>query len=90
MLDYILYFILYIYFFILYFYIYITIEAQRGCLAWKKKSFVITSDKAIRLDGFTSLQTRGIQAYWHEKSPTEENSDVLMGRRGVFFEERKT
>ena len=54
----------------------------------KKNDFVITSDKAIRLDGFTSLQTRGIQAYWHEKSRTEENSDVLMERRSVFSKKK--
>jgi len=29
--------------------------------------FMITNDQAIHLDGFTSLQSRGIQAYWHEK-----------------------
>ena len=50
---------------------------------------MITSDKAIHLDVFTSLQTPGIQAYWHEKSLTEENSVALMERRDVFFEERK-
>jgi hypothetical protein len=57
----------------------------------KKNGFMITSDQAIHLDGFTSLQTHGIQAYWHEKSPTEENSEVLMERRDVSSKkERRT
>ena len=45
---------------------------------------MFTSDQAIHLDSFTSLQLRGIQVYWHEKSLTEENSEVLMERRDVF------
>lgn len=32
---------------------------------------VITSDQAIHVAGFTLPQSRGIQAYWDEKSPTE-------------------
>jgi len=55
----------------------------------KKNGFMVTSDQTINLDGFTSLQTHGIQAYWHEKSPTEENSVVLMERRDVFSKKER-
>jgi hypothetical protein len=50
--------------------------------------FVITSDQAIHVAGFTLL-SRGIQAYWHEKSPTEENSEILVERFGVHSKKER-
>jgi hypothetical protein len=73
------------------------IDTHRICVnlcPFHDDDFAIAGDLTVHLTEFTLPQSHGIQAYWHEKSPTEESSEVLMEwsdvhskkerRKGVF------